>query len=136
MLPTRPARARSGAAFFPAVEGLRAVAALLVVLVHVAFVAGLTSSPGGTGAYTARAEVGVGVFFVISGFLLYRPWVLAHRDGAAGPPLARFLVRRALRILPLYWVALAVTWLLVPRSRPKDLLDAVLLPLLGQVYRQ
>jgi peptidoglycan/LPS O-acetylase OafA/YrhL len=123
-------------AFFPGVEGARAVAALLVLVVHVAFVAGLTTAGGAVGAYTARAEVGVGVFFVISGFLLYRPWVIAHRDGVAGPPLGRFLIRRALRILPLYWVVLAVTLLLVPRSRPTDALDAVLLPLLGQVYRE
>ena len=136
MPPGRPVPFRSGGAFYPAVEGMRAVAALLVVVVHVAFVAGLTTSHGAAGAYTARAEVGVGVFFVISGFLLYRPWVLAHRDGRPGPALGRFLVRRALRILPLYWVALAFTLLLVPRSRPKDALDAVLLPLLGQVYRR
>jgi peptidoglycan/LPS O-acetylase OafA/YrhL len=130
-----PTRGRPGSAFYPAVEGLRAVAALLVLLVHVSFVAGLTTAAGATGDYTARAEVGVGVFFVLSGFLLYRPWVVAHLDGEPGPPLGRFLVRRVLRILPLYWAALAVTLLLVPAARPKDALDAVLLPLLGQVYR-
>lgn len=123
-------------AFFPGVEGLRAVAALLVLLVHVAFVAGLTTAAGATGDFTARAEVGVGVFFVISGFLLYRPWVAAHLGAGVRPTTGRFLVRRVLRILPLYWLVLVVTLLLVPAARPQDALDAVLLPLLGQVYRE
>lgn len=126
---------RAGSPYFAGVEGLRAVAAVLVLLVHVSFVSGLTPSPGATGDFTARAEVGVGVFFVISGFLLYRPWAVAHLRAEPGPEVTRFLLRRALRILPLYWVVLAVTLLLVPSSRPRDGLDALLLPLLGQVYR-
>ncbi len=128
-------RDTAGRSFFPAIEGLRAVAALLVVAVHVSFVSGLTTASGATGAFTARAEVGVGVFFVISGFLLYRPFAAAHLEGGSAPPLGRFLVRRAFRVLPLYWVVLAVTLWLVPSSRPRDLVDALLLPLLGQVYR-
>ncbi len=134
---TKPsAGVSAGRPFFAGVEGLRAVAALLVLLVHVAFVSGLTTAVGPAGDFTARAEVGVGVFFVISGFLLYRPWAVAHLDAAAGPSVGQFLLRRALRILPLYWVVLAATLLLVPRSRPHDVLDAVLLPALGQVYRE
>ena len=121
--------------FFPAVEGARAVAALGVLLVHVAFVSGVTPGAGAVGDYTARAEIGVGVFFVISGFLLYRPWARAHLTGQTPPALGRYLVRRLLRIVPLYWAVLATTWLLVPASRPHDVLDAVLLPLFGQVYR-
>jgi peptidoglycan/LPS O-acetylase OafA/YrhL len=130
-----PAGIRPDRAFFGGIEGLRAVAALLVVTVHVAFVSGVTTAAGATGAYTARAEVGVGVFFVISGFLLYRPWAVAHLTGAPPPVLGQFLVRRLLRIVPLYWVALAMTLLLVPAARPRDGLDALLLPLFGQVYR-
>jgi peptidoglycan/LPS O-acetylase OafA/YrhL len=126
---------RPGSAFFPGIEGLRAVAALMVLLVHVAFVSGVSTGPGAAGAFTARAEVGVGVFFVISGFLLYRPFALAHLTGTATPATGRFLLRRLCRILPLYWAALTLTVLLIPASRPKDGLDALLLPALGQVYR-
>jgi peptidoglycan/LPS O-acetylase OafA/YrhL len=56
----------------------------------------------------ARLNVGVAVFFVISGFLLYRP-LLAARMGD-GPPvrLGDYARRRTLRIVPAYWVALTV----------------------------
>jgi peptidoglycan/LPS O-acetylase OafA/YrhL len=133
--PVAPA-SRRGPAFFPAVEGLRGLAALLVVVVHVGFVSGLSTRPGLPGELTARAEVGVGVFFVLSGFLLYRPFAVAHLADGPAPAVGRFLVRRLFRILPLYWVVLAATLLLVPSARPRDALDAVLLPVLGQVYRE
>ena len=48
------------------------------------------------------------VFFAISGFLLYRPWVAARAAGAPAPAAGRYARRRALRILPAYWVALTV----------------------------
>lgn len=47
-------------------------------------------------------------FFAISGFLLYRPYVAARWRGRRGPPLRRYARRRALRILPGYWVILTI----------------------------
>ena len=67
---------------FPAFDGLRAIAAITVLGVHSAFVSGLTSRDPAVGIYTARLEAGVAVFFLISGFLLYRPFVVAHLRGA------------------------------------------------------
>ena len=54
----------------PALDGLRAVAAGAVLLTHVAFRTGQTQAGAG-GAVLARLDVGVAVFFVLSGFLLY-----------------------------------------------------------------
>jgi hypothetical protein len=65
------------------------------------------------GPYTARGEIGVAVFFLISGFLLYRPFVAAHFAGTGAPDTAGFFIRRFLRIIPLFWVALGVTLLVV-----------------------
>lgn len=48
------------------------------------------------------------LFFAISGFLLYRPYVAAHAAGRPGPSNAVYARRRALRILPGYWVALTL----------------------------
>jgi peptidoglycan/LPS O-acetylase OafA/YrhL len=48
------------------------------------------------------------VFFLISGFLLYRPFVAAHLAGRPGPAVRPYLTRRLLRIVPAYWVALLV----------------------------
>jgi peptidoglycan/LPS O-acetylase OafA/YrhL len=50
----------------------------------------------------------VQLFFVLSGFLLFRPYARAMLSGVPLPSWARFYQRRALRILPVYWAALAV----------------------------
>ena len=56
------------------------------------------------------------MFFAISGFLLYRPWVAARLDGAAAPSGRVYAVRRVLRIVPAYWVALVVIALVLGRD--------------------
>ena len=100
-----------GTARFPCFDGLRALAALSVVAVHTTFVSGFTGRSG-LGNYTSRLEIGVSVFFVISGFLLYRPFACAHfggrEVGAKG-----FWFRRLKRIVPAYWLAfLVVTYVM------------------------
>ena len=64
---------------------MRAVAALLVVGTHAAFATGKLTH-GYVGAIYARLEIGVAIFFVLSGFLLFRPWVLAAAAGGSPPP--------------------------------------------------
>jgi len=91
---------------FPCFDGLRAMAALSVIVVHTGFPTGFTTRQHFWGAYTARGEIGVSVFFLISGFLLYRPFVAAHLEGRPGPAVRPYLKRRLLRIVPAYWVAL------------------------------
>ena len=93
---------------FPCFDGLRAIAAVLVVLVHTGFDSGFTLRSS-YGIYTARLEIGVSVFFLISGFLLYRPFAASHIAGGAPPAVGTFWARRLLRILPAYWLAFVVT---------------------------
>jgi peptidoglycan/LPS O-acetylase OafA/YrhL len=85
---------------------LRAIAALTVVGVHFAGKSGL-SERHGYGAFQ-RLDVGVAIFFVISGFLLYRPFAVAHFDDAPPPRYGAFMKRRVLRIFPAYWVVLTI----------------------------
>jgi peptidoglycan/LPS O-acetylase OafA/YrhL/4-amino-4-deoxy-L-arabinose transferase-like glycosyltransferase len=92
---------------FPAFDGLRAFAAVSVVAVHTAFFSGF-SLHSSLGNYTSRLEIGVSVFFVISGFLLYRPFVVAHLKDQSAPKAAKFWIRRVFRIVPAYWLALTV----------------------------
>jgi peptidoglycan/LPS O-acetylase OafA/YrhL len=92
---------------FPCFDGLRAIAALSVIGVHTSFVSGFTGRSE-LGRYSCRLEIGVSVFFVISGFLLYRPFAVAHFEGGARPGTRSFWVRRLRRIVPAYWVAFIV----------------------------
>ena len=62
--------------------GIRAVAALLVIGTHAAYVTGKYTH-GYWGLAGARMEIGVPIFFVLSGFLLFRPWVAAAATGGA-----------------------------------------------------
>jgi len=95
-------------------DGLRAVAALLVVLTHVGFLTGAVSS-GVAGRLLGRGDLGVAVFFGLSGFLLHRSFL---REQAATGRIAvgRYLVRRAARILPAFWLALVVVAVVVRPS--------------------
>ncbi|QUQ66267.1 acyltransferase family protein [Kutzneria sp. CA-103260] len=81
---------------FPALDGLRAVAALMVVLFH------------SQGPDWLQGWLGVQVFFVLSGFLITT--LLLREEGRKGRiSLADFYRRRAFRILPVYFLVLLLT---------------------------
>ena len=92
---------------FPLFDGLRAIAVISVVITHTALLSG-ANELAWYGQYTARLDVGVTIFFLISGFLLYRPFVAAHLDGEDGPRVRDYARRRVLRIIPAYWLALTI----------------------------
>jgi peptidoglycan/LPS O-acetylase OafA/YrhL len=95
---------------FPLVDSLRAIAALCVLLTHTAVAAGVSGNPhSALSPYAQRLDVGVAIFFLISGLLLYRPFVAAHLRGRAAPAAGPYAWRRFLRIAPAYWVALTIT---------------------------
>jgi peptidoglycan/LPS O-acetylase OafA/YrhL len=100
---------------FPGLDGARALAAGAVLVHHVAFWTG-EYTPDLAGRALARLDVGVPVFFVLSGFLLSRPLFLAGARGLPRPRTAAYLWRRALRILPAYWLTVAAALLLLPRN--------------------
>jgi peptidoglycan/LPS O-acetylase OafA/YrhL len=97
---------------FPLIDGMRAIAVLTVVGVHAA-VAGGAISTSVTGRLLAHLNIGVTVFFLISGFLLYRPFIAHRVEQAAAPATTDYARRRFLRIYPAYWVILTVL-LIVP----------------------
>jgi peptidoglycan/LPS O-acetylase OafA/YrhL len=99
-----PAPRPASLTWLPPLDGLRAVAALAVVATHVSFRSGLTTSGSTVGAFMARLEVGVALFFVLSGYLLYRPFAAAAINGRKSPSSMKYLWKRSLRVLPAYWV--------------------------------
>ena len=91
-----------------ALTGLRAVAALLVVGTHAAFATGFLGH-GYLGQIGARLEIGVPIFFALSGYLLFRPGErrrVGHLVATTGP-LCR---HRARRVLPGYLVTVLATF--------------------------
>ena len=64
-------------------------------------------------AVLGRLDIGVPVFFVISGFLLYRPFVDTHLGGERRPALRTYVRHRFLRIYPAYWAALVGALLII-----------------------
>lgn len=82
----------------PQLDGLRAVAVLLVLLGHFA----LDQSVVG--------HVGVRIFFVLSGYLITGILLQARdaRDAGQGQPLRHFYVRRMLRLWPAYYLLLGI----------------------------
>ncbi|BBY67628.1 acyltransferase family protein [Mycolicibacterium helvum] len=89
--------------------GLRALAALLVVGTHAAFATGKLTH-GYIGVVWARLEVGVSIFFALSGFLLFRPWVAAAADGTLAPSARAYARRRLRRIMPAYVVTVLLAY--------------------------
>ncbi len=81
----------------PGLDGLRAIAVLIVMVAHVGF---SHIIPGG---------FGVTVFFFISGFLITR-LLLAEMEAKNGIGLKNFYIRRFLRLLPALYVMMAVTY--------------------------
>lgn len=98
---------------FPLFDSLRAIAALSVLVAHVGFFGNLFRLDSDLKRYTAHPEAGVVLFFLISGFLIYRPFAAVHMREQHPARLLTYAWRRVLRILPGYWVALTVValWL-------------------------
>lgn len=91
----------------PALDGLRVLSALAVVVYHTMGVL----RPGNQ-AIAVILPPAAFAFFLISGFLIYRRFAAAHLSRTAPPTTARFLRSRAWRALPL-WMAAVTVYLLV-----------------------
>ncbi|MDO3331866.1 acyltransferase family protein [Mycobacteroides abscessus] len=98
--------------FVPALEGMRACAAMGVVVTHTAFQTGHTG--GVDGRILGRFDLAVAVFFALSGFLLWRPHALAACGGPRPAPTGRYFASRFVRIVPAYLAAVFIVLLLLP----------------------
>jgi peptidoglycan/LPS O-acetylase OafA/YrhL len=107
------------------IERLRGLAALLVVICHIAgtFYNLNIMSPLPGRVFGWLGQCGVALFFVISGFCIRLPLARARAlDPAARLDVGRYLSRRARRILPPYWWAIALS-ITVGAVAPTGLLD-------------
>ncbi|TQN30436.1 peptidoglycan/LPS O-acetylase OafA/YrhL [Haloactinospora alba] len=111
--PSRPAASAPRSGYRPELQGLRAVAVLLVAVYHIWF---------------GRVSGGVDVFLLLTGFLITGSLVRsAERDGRVG--VVEFWTRLVRRLVPTAAVALAgiltATYLFLPQARWRDTLSEV-----------
>jgi len=90
----------------PALDGVRGIAILLVILVHLSAIL----RDMGIQRYLGFGWIGVDLFFVLSGFLITRILLDTRNDSRY---YQRFYIRRGLRIWPLYYVYLVASILFV-----------------------
>lgn len=112
-------RTSTPGATLPSIDGIRAVAVLLVVFGHAQRSVGFPAIAG-LGTFGDLANLGVRLFFIVSGFLItHLLLVEERRTGTVS--LKKFYLRRALRIFPAFYVFLTVIalatlagWIAVP----------------------
>jgi peptidoglycan/LPS O-acetylase OafA/YrhL len=114
------ARTASGVPIVPALDGFRTYAILGVVASHLLIISGAVSAQGTTFDLLTWAVLGnvIDAFFIISGFVLFLPIVV--RGGSFGD-VRSFAIGRAVRLLPAYWLSLAVLVALIATVPPDPL---------------
>jgi peptidoglycan/LPS O-acetylase OafA/YrhL len=121
-------RAGSVSVTLPALDGVRALACLFVLGFHISLMTRDMHiwTPGRSPLFdalmfsgsTGDGNTGVTLFFVLSGFLLFLPYVQALMGTQPCPSARQFYLRRAWRILPGYYASL---FLLVTLQQPQYL---------------
>lgn len=137
--PSRAQRKAKAIQYVAALDGLRAIAALGVVIIHTESEANASITTYViTGTITGPFFM---LFFAISGFVLYRGWArknlaigdpkapaAARRgtaDGGADGRAGKFLLRRLIRIYPLYWVVATAALLVSDNTDGHSLMDII-----------
>ncbi len=120
---------------FPQLDAVRALASGAVVATHVGFWSGFYTS-GIIGVAVQRMEVGVAIFFVLSGFLLGRPYLVAARDRVPHDSARRYFRKRFFRIVPVYVVTVVAAMTLLSENRSLGLDRWIQNLLLVDLYRE
>ena len=118
----------------PVLDSLRGLGALSLLTAHTAFWAGSYTREGVWGTLLARLDVGVALFFVLSGALLSYPYLARARRQVARPRVAPYLWRRFLRIYPVYFLTVVCALLLIEGNRDATARDWLTTLLLADVY--
>ena len=103
---------RQHAGYIPALDGLRGVAIILVMLHHFTYYRPEAGIDAVIAAVPLFGWVGVDLFFVLSGFLI--TGILLDSRGS-GHYFRNFYARRTLRIFPLYYLVLFLALVVLPR---------------------
>jgi peptidoglycan/LPS O-acetylase OafA/YrhL len=121
---------------FPALDTLRALGALAVLTTHVTFQSGDYLQHGVWGFLFSRLDVGVAIFFVLSGFLLSRPHLARAAVGRRRPATGRYYWKRLVRIYPVYVVTAVLALALIADNADDGFVDWLRTLLLADVYTE
>ncbi|MEU5262320.1 acyltransferase [Amycolatopsis sp. NPDC021455] len=130
----------------PAIDGVRGLAALALLTVHVAMFSGLLGTKAfgeprppsnGVGAFFVSGMPSfIGVLFVLPAMYLYLPLAKSIIAGTPLPPQGRGFLRRLLRLLPGYYVMYLIVLLTLNREHIDGLWYVLRPILLLQVFAQ
>lgn len=111
---TQPAAAAAPGGTISGIDGLRALGVVGVVTWHAVIVLAL---PGWwTRELILQSRTAVEMFFILSGFLMYRSFVAANLTGRRPPRLGSFARIRFLRVFPAFWLALVVSTVVLGKT--------------------
>jgi len=96
----------------PALDGIRGLAILMVMLYHLALVPGARGLDRAWSAVASFGWAGVDLFFVLSGFLITG---ILHEAQGSRHYFRNFYARRTLRIFPLYYAVMVLLLVVLPR---------------------
>lgn len=115
----------------PVIDGLRGLAVLMVVYQHT--LADRFTTLFGTGVVVRYGLLGVTLFFILSGFVLYRPYLLGEREFNNWGDVIRFYKHRFWRLYPLFFIHVIIVSALVYNTSVDSLKSGALsLTLLSQ----
>ena len=103
------------------IQGMRAIAALMVVSCHIFQNIAPMRTHWAKPLFLAVGPVGVDIFFVISGFIIYhvmRRSIASMDIVGRGPAVYAFAMKRFIRIYPLYWIVFGTSCLVMAWASP------------------
>jgi peptidoglycan/LPS O-acetylase OafA/YrhL len=118
--------------YFPNLNGLRFVAAFMVLVAHLEWVKKIegVANVASLKSVNSLGDYGVSLFFVLSGFLITY-LLLQEKQRTGGVSVRKFYVRRILRIWPLYFLTILLAFFILP---PLISLKGLELPLSDATY--
>ncbi len=109
-----PGRSGAGQGEFLAGDGIRGVGMICIIVAHLAggtllidqvYGRGFRAGYGAVGGVVLSGlQLALPVFFILSAYLISRPYVRAYVLGRRTPSLRRYLTHRVLRIIPVFWL--------------------------------
>lgn len=126
-LANNASRDTSSGQFIPEIDGLRFIAVMSVFLSHLSGYVlnktGQIQNVDPLASLLSRGDIGVQLFFIISGFVIALPYAKGNLFGSKIPSLKQFYIRRLTRLEPPYFANLLIVYMIVVLATSSKALD-------------